>query len=142
MKSCCRLNYDEVQDVLDGVPIEVPPVYGGHSWADIQSDIFLLYEVCGKVRDARFGNGALSITKNKMVFHTRESDNGIPTGYHLESHSASHWIIEELMLLANKCVAKHLAFSALSKDSVLRNHKAPDQKKAQTLERLLISNLG
>jgi len=142
IKSVCRLNYDEVQDMLDGDDIEPPPVYGGYKWKDIKDDIMLLYEVCGKVRTGRLTGGALSITKAKMIFHTRESEDGVPTGYHLESHAASHWIIEELMLLANRCVAKHLAFSALSKDSVLRNHKAPDQKKAQTLERLMRSNLG
>merc|ERR1719443_1975576 len=128
--------------MLDGENIDPPPVYGGFKWRDIQDDIHLLYDVCGKVRRGRLTGGALSMTKAKMIFHTRDSEDGVPTGYHLEEHSASHWIIEELMLLANRCVAKHLADSALSKDSVLRNHKAPDQKKAQTLERLMRSNLG
>ena len=54
-------------------------------------------------------------------------EDGIPTGYHLESHSASHWVIEELMLLANRCVATRLANSELSQVAVLRNHKAPDR---------------
>jgi len=142
MSSVCRLNYDEVQELLDGYDIEPPPMYGGHKWADIQEDIKILEEVCGKVRTGRLTGGAMSITKAKMVFHTRESEDGVPTGYHLEEHSASHWIIEELMLLANRCVAKHLAFSALSSSSVLRNHKCPDKKKAETLDRLMINNLG
>ncbi|CAE7244974.1 dis3l2 [Symbiodinium sp. CCMP2592] len=77
-----------------------------------------------------------------MVFHTRDSEDGIPTGYHLESHSASHWVIEELMLLANRCVAKRLAMSELSEVAVLRNHKPPDLKKAETLQKLMRERLG
>mmetsp|Transcript_26438 Transcript_26438/g.66550 ORF Transcript_26438/g.66550 Transcript_26438/m.66550 type:complete len:981 (-) Transcript_26438:61-3003(-) len=140
--SVCRLNYDEVQEVLDGKEIERPPVYGGYTWQHIYDDLFLLYDVCGKVRRGRFEGGALAISKQKMIFHTRESEDGIPTGYHLEHHSASHWIIEELMLLANRCVAKHLANSALNSSAVLRNHEAPDPKKAEKLSNLMKENLG
>ena len=65
------------------------------------------------------------------IFHTMDSEDGIPTGYHLESHTASHWVIEELMLLANRCVATRLYNSVLKDFSVLRNHKPPDTKKAR-----------
>jgi len=140
--SVCRLNYDEVQDVLDGKEIDKPTVYAGYTWEQIKADIFLLYDVCGKVRRGRFEGGALSISKKKMIFHTRESEDGIPTGYHLEHHSASHWIIEELMLLANKCVAKHMANGVLSDVSVLRNHAAPDPAKAEVLSKMMKENLG
>jgi len=142
MSSVCRLNYDEVQECLDGHEIEPPSVYGGYTWPEIKSDIFLLEEVCGKVRNGRLSGGALSITKAKMVFHTRESEDGVPTGYHLEEHCASHWIIEELMLMANRCVAEHLAGEHLAASSVLRNHKAPDEKKAEALGVLMRQNLG
>jgi len=144
IKSCCRLNYEEVQDVLDGSIEQTEKiVYGNNTWKQIEDDIFLLYDVCGKVRRGRMEGGAMSITKTKMIFHTRESEDGMPTGYHLESHSASHWIIEELMLLANRCVATHLAKSHLSQEgAVLRNHKAPDPKKAEVLSNLMKNNLG
>jgi len=142
MSSCCRMNYDEVQDVLDGREIERPRMHGGHSWDNIVSDLFLLFRVCGNVRRGRMSGGALSITKTKMIFHTRESDDGIPTNYHLESHSASHWIIEELMLLANRCVAQHLAESEMSNVAVLRNHTGPDPEKLEKLESLLKNNLS
>merc|ERR1719221_2280814 len=128
------MNYDEVQDVLDGKTISEPAVYGKYVWKDIVNDLFLLYDVCGKVRSGRMGGGALSISKQKMIFHTRESEDGMPTAYHLESHSASHWIIEELMLLANRCVATHLANSFPNYDaSVLRKHRPPDPDKQKNL---------
>merc|ERR1719393_1174816 len=131
------MNYEEVQQVLDGEEIEHPQVFGGYTWDAIRSDLFKLYDLCGKVRRNRFEGGALSITKVKMIFHTRDSDDGLPTGYHLEDHSASHWIIEELMLLANKVVAEHLFHSSLSEVAVLRNHSAPDTEKANKLSKLI-----
>eukprot|EP00930_Biecheleria_cincta_P031600 TRINITY_DN21937_c0_g1_i1.p1 TRINITY_DN21937_c0_g1~~TRINITY_DN21937_c0_g1_i1.p1 ORF type:complete len:962 (+),score=212.36 TRINITY_DN21937_c0_g1_i1:49-2934(+) len=145
ISSVCRLNYEEAQDVIDGKEFEadkVPQVYSGYTWKQIKDDILLLYDVCGKVRTGRLTGGALTISKMKMVFHTRESEDGLPTGYHLEQHSASHWVIEELMLLANRCVAEHLANSILAEVSVLRNHKAPDQKKAKAMEKLMQENLS
>lgn len=142
ISSCCRLNYDEVQRVLDGETIDEPPVYGDYKWEDIKKDIFLLYDVCGKVRRGRFTGGALSISKQKMIFHTRQSEDGRPTGYHLEDHSASHWIIEELMLLANRCVATYLAKSSHWSVSVLRKHERPEPKKADELAKMLKDKLG
>lgn len=142
IKCCCRLNYEEVQDVLDGKEIERPPVYGGYCWGEIERDCLLLYEVCGNVRNGRMDGGAMTISKEKMVFHTRESSDGTPTGFHLESHCASHWVIEELMLLANRCVAKHICDSVLYESAVLRNHKSPDDKKADALQKFMTENLG
>jgi len=146
MCSVCRMNYDEVQVVLDEGDLgadEIPAMYGGWSWSEIRDDLFLLYDVCGKVRTGRMEGGALRISKHKMIFHTRESEDGTPTGYHLESHSASHWIIEELMLLANRCVAKFLAQDPrLHHVGVLRRHEPPEPEKALELEMKLRDNLG
>lgn len=46
------------------------------------------------------------------------------------------------MLLANRCVATRLAHSELSQVAVLRNHKAPDRKKAEPLQKLMRERLG
>lgn len=145
ISSVCRLNYDQAQEVIDDIEIEEtkrPAVHGGYTWQEIKDDIKLLYEVCGKVRMGRLTGGAMTISKTKMIFHTMDSEDGIPTGYHLESHSASHWVIEELMLLANRCVATRLFNSAIKDFSVLRNHKPPENKKAQTLQKLMRERLG
>lgn len=142
ISSCCRLNYDEVQEVLDGKEIEWPAVYSGYTPSDIKADILLLYDVCGKVRMSRFDVGALTLSKQKMIFHIRDSVDGVPTGFHLDHHSASHWVIEELMLMANKCVAKHLSTSVLNHAAVLRKHENPDPDKSEALTKLLTNNFG
>jgi len=142
ISSVCRLNYDEVQEMLDGKEIEIPPVYGDHTWEQIRDDIKTLRNVCGKVRRGRFTGGALALQRSKLIFHTRESEDGVPTGYHLENHSASHWIIEELMLLANRVVAEHLYKSAFNEHAVLRHHEQPHEEKTTTLRELLVDRLG
>ena len=129
MTTCCRLNYDEVQEIYDGLePSEgYPPVYIGAKWEDIEKDLFTILRVCTKIREARFRNGAMAMQKVKMVFHTKDGTDGVPTGYHYEHNSASHWVIEELMLLANQCVGRHEQVNEVLGDlAILRNHPPPD----------------
>ena len=129
ISSCCRFNYDQVQDILDGKEIPVkdrPTVFGEpkNSWEKLVEDVFLLYNVCGKVRARRFEYGSVRIDKAKMRFHLNDSD--VPESYEYESHSASHWMIEELMLLSNEVVAKKIC--ELGDSAVLRRHPPPDPK--------------
>ena len=81
-----------------------PEVYHGVTWEECKKDLMLLYFECGKIRKRRMQNGALSLHKSKLIF--LRDDKGDPVKYITESHSASHWVIEELMLLANKSVGR------------------------------------
>ena len=142
ISSCCRFNYDQVQDILDGKEIAIkdrPTVFGEpkNSWDKLVEDIFLLYNVCGKVRDRRFEYGSVRIDKAKMRFQLNETD--VPESYEYESHSASHWMIEELMLLSNKVVAKKIC--DLGDCAVLRRHPPPDPKSFGELSERIRSKL-
>lgn len=141
IQSCCRLSYEEAQDILDEKSIELtdrPLVFGGHQWENIVSDMHLLYEICSKVRKRRFDNGSVRIDKMKMRFELNDAD--VPVGYNFESHSPSHWVIEELMLLANEVVAKKI--SEIGEHAVLRKHPAPDDKSFGELSDKIRSELG
>lgn len=142
IQSCCRFTYEEVQNVLDGVEIPLtdrPPVSGKtHTWEDLSADLFLLFDVCTKVRNRRFAHGSVRIDKTKMRFDLNDRD--VPTGYSFESHSASHWMIEELMLLSNEVVAKRI--SALGESAVLRRHPEPDKRGFTELSEKVKTKLG
>ena len=142
ISSCCRFSYEEVQDVLDHVTIPLtkrPTVFGAHnSWELLEKDIFLLYDVCKKVRDLRFDHGSVRIDKAKMRFKLNEND--VPIAYEYESHSASHWMIEELMLLANEVVAMKIC--DLGDSAVLRRHPPPEPKSFGELSERIRSRLG
>ena len=88
------------------------------------------YRVCKAVRTARFDNDGMQLHKTKLQFQSEREDR-IPEGFTLEEHSASHWMIEELMLMSNKVVATYLNNSPLHDLAVLRNHAKPDEKKAK-----------
>merc|ERR1719171_732923 len=98
----------------------------------IEEHIDVMYRVCKAVRTARFDNGGMQLHKTKLQFHSEREDR-IPEGFTLEEHSASHWMIEELMLLSNKVVATYLNNSPLHDVAVLRNHAKPDEKKAKQI---------
>lgn len=142
IQSCCRFSYEEVQDVLDGTEIPLtkrPTVFGSHnSWDVLCKDIFLLYHVCSKVRGLRFDHGSVRIDKSKMRFKLNEDD--VPVSYSYESHSASHWMIEELMLLSNQVVA--MKISELGGSAVLRRHPPPEPKSFGELSEKIKTQLG
>ncbi|KAF4695784.1 DIS3 mitotic control [Perkinsus olseni] len=144
IKSCCRFNYDEVQDVLDGKPLaQQPPVTDGHTWEDVESDLHLLYAVCKKVRVNRFADGSVKIDKHKLLFKMGPETN-LPIGYGLESHTPSHWLIEELMLAANRCVATAIANNKdekMREIAVLRHHDRPIKEGFEKITKLLLEDL-
>jgi VacB/RNase II family 3'-5' exoribonuclease len=142
IQSCCRFTYEEVQDILDGVEIPLtkrPTVFGSHnSWDTLVKDVFLLYDICGKVRGNRFENGSVRIDKSKMRFRLNEDD--VPTSYEYESHTPSHWMIEELMLLSNEVVAKKIC--DVGETAVLRRHPPPQEKSFTELSAKIREQLG
>ena len=141
IQSCCRFSYEEAQDVLDGVDIPLtrrPTVFGNHSWDLLSKDLHLLYDICGKVRGLRFEHGSVRIDRSKMRFKLNEDD--IPVSYEYESHSPSHWMIEELMLLSNKVVA--MKISQLGDSAVLRRHPPPEPISFGELSERIRTKLG
>ena len=141
IQSCCRFSYEEAQEILDGVEIPLtkrPPVFAENGWHSLCSDMFLLFDICSKVRARRFDHGSVRIDKTKMRFKLDDRD--VPVSYSFETHSASHWMIEELMLLSNEVVAKKI--SQLGDSAVLRRHPAPEPKSFGELSEKIKTKLG
>ncbi|KAF4676011.1 DIS3 mitotic control [Perkinsus chesapeaki] len=145
IKSCCRFNYDEVQDILDGKPLtDKPAVTDGHTWEEVVNDLNLLYAVCKKVRVNRFDDGSVRIDKHKLLFKI-DPETNLPIGYGLDSHTPSHWLIEELMLAANRCVATAIANNTdeqMREMAVLRHHDRPMKQGFENITKLLTQDLG
>ena len=151
INSCCRLNYEQVQTVIDGGDFSIserPITHHGVTWKQLVGDLKVIFQVTGKIRKKRFEDGTMKIHKEKMVFHLNDTDE--PTGYHLEDHTASHWMIEELMLMANKLVSVFISTASefdadLQAAAVLRRHPAPDhlaiRKVASKVKELLGANV-
>ncbi|CEM09140.1 unnamed protein product [Vitrella brassicaformis CCMP3155] len=137
IRSCCRWNYDQVQVILDGNELEPKPeVYNGHSFEACCVDLRVLEDLTQKIRKRRFKDGSLALNKTKIRF-TVDYDTKVPTSYDVESHSSSHELIEELMLLANTVVAEKLVESPLRECGVLRRHPWPLSRQLLQLKAFL-----
>jgi len=94
-------------------------------------------ELTSVLRARRFARGALQVETPEAVF--RFDDNGgVAEAWH-EAEPHAHMLVEELMILANECVAGFL--SSRNRSALYRVHERPDP---QAVEQLLakLADLG
>ena len=120
IRSDARLNYDEAQEIIEGIGI---PKYRD---TEVSSALQTLNTLAGKLRAERIANGALTIEQDEMRF--RLDKNGFPTEIYFESPNEAHHLIEEFMLLANRTVAKAVGSG---RPFVYRVHDLPDGEKLE-----------
>ena len=120
IRSDARLNYDEAQEIIEGIGI---PKYRD---TEISAALQTLNTLAGKLRAERIANGALTIEQDEMRF--RLDKNGFPTEIYFESPNEAHHLIEEFMLLANRTVAKAVGSG---RPFVYRVHDLPDGEKLE-----------
>lgn len=120
IRSDFRLNYDEAQEIIEGIDI---PKYRD---TEISAALQTLNTLAAKLRAERIANGALTIEQDEMRF--RLDKNGFPTEIYFESPNEAHHLIEEFMLLANRTVAKAVGSG---RPFVYRVHDLPDGEKLE-----------
>jgi len=123
IRSNARLNYDEAQEILQGVDLPVFRDTGIPEYLKILNSLAL------KMRAERIANGALTIEQDEMRFHLDE--HGHPTDIYFEQPNEAHHLIEEFMLLANRTVAKAVGSG---RPFVYRVHDLPDADKLAEVE--------
>lgn len=129
-----RFNYDEVQEIIDGV-------YSG-SERDCKELIMPLHSLAQMLRKKRLQKGLdLETMEVKFIL----DDNKFPIKAILKYGTQATNLVEECMLMANKTVAQHIA--GISKSMKLRKklpflyriHDLPNREKIQNV--IDISNL-
>ena len=120
IRSDARLNYDEAQEIIEGIGI---PKYRD---TEVSAALQTLNTLAQKLRAERIANGALTIEQDEMRF--RLDKNGFPTEIYFESPNEAHHLIEEFMLLANRTVAKAVGSGS---PFVYRVHDLPDGEKLE-----------
>lgn len=135
---------------VDGTTTVVPE--------EVQEAVLILNKLALKFRKKRFASGAISFERPEMKVDVDEL--GRPIGVHQKISEEANWLIEEFMLLANRCVAEFVATGAnLDKDGyavtgkaqakgwkeektfVYRVHDEPDMAKIDNL-RGFVGNFG
>lgn len=125
IKSDARLTYEEVQAFADGGRLP-------HGKRKLERDIKLLIGLTQKLRAQRIGAGALDFefTEAKVDVDEEGALHLTP----IRSNEARQ-LIEELMLLANRLVAKELDDKDIP--ALYRVHEDPSDEKIQALQKAL-----
>jgi ribonuclease R len=113
-----RFTYEEVQQVID----QKEGLFG--------KDLLLINLISQRLREERFTQGAINFSSQEIRFVLDE--NAVPIGISIKENKEAHQLIEELMLLANKTVASHVAKLKSEKAAIpfpYRIHDTPDQEK-------------
>jgi len=110
IKSSKRFTYKEAMAVIDGKK-ESP----------FKKELDLMVELCGHLKKRRYERGSIEFSLPELVVLV--DDKGVPTGTDYVTYDVTHQMIEEMMLLANETVAKHL--SDLKKHLAYRVHDEP-----------------
>ena len=111
-----------------------------------------LHSLASKLRKKRFASGAISFERPEMKVEVDEK--GRPVDVYQKISKEANWLIEEFMLLANRCVAEFVATGCKgicaeqpkggrrqAKTFVYRVHDEPNQEKIENL-RKFIGNFG
>jgi ribonuclease R len=112
-----RFTYEDVQQIIEGGT-------GKHD-----AEILLLNTIAQTIRKNRFEKGAINFSSQEVRFKLDE--NGKPISIIVKESKASHQLIEEFMLLANKTVAEHID-KASNKNTIpfpYRVHDKPNEEK-------------
>ena len=131
IRSDARLNYDEAQQIIEGIGI---PEYRD---TGIPEALTTLNALAGQLRAERIANGALTIEQEEMRF--KLDDKGHPTEIYFEKPNEAHHLIEEFMLLANRTIAKAVGSG---RPFVYRVHDLPDADKLDEVERFKKQQTG
>jgi ribonuclease R len=91
IKSNRRFSYGEAQNIIDTAK------------GDLKDEILKLNELAILLRKRRFGQGSISFERDEVKIDV--DSKGKPIRIYYRDHGASHELIEEFMLQANRCVA-------------------------------------
>src|SRR5262245_10882895 len=95
IRSRHKLDYGRVQKALDGFEPFDP---------DLQEALVVLRDLARGLRKKRRAQGALDLDVPEVK--ARVDENGVPIAIERRPHLESHELIEEFMLLANRCVGR------------------------------------
>jgi ribonuclease R len=123
IRSWRRFTYEEVQDVLDGKPVErVVP--------EVQAVVLKMGALAKKLTAARMKRGALDMSVPE--YQIKVDPDGNPLAVSKRARLDSHRLIEEFMVAANEAVARSLTHARAP--FIRRIHDDPDPEKLQSLQ--------
>ena len=129
IRSDRRFDYEQAQAVIET------------KTGPLSEEILDLHALASILRKQRFEKGAVSFERPEMKVLVDET--GKPVDVVQKESKESNWLIEEFMLLANRCVAEYASKKCKAKNPtfVYRIHENPDPEKLNNL-RNFAKNFG
>jgi len=123
IRSCRRFTYEEVQDVVDGKPVErVTP--------EVKAVVLKMAVLAKMLTKVRMRRGALDFMTTE--YYVKMDEQGLPLIVLKRPRLDSHRLIEEFMVAANEAVARTL--SKGKTPFMRRLHETPDPVRLQALQ--------
>ena len=121
IRSRARLSYEQVQRALDGAePLAAP----------LREPVEALMRLARVLRQRRIAVGALQIESSEVK--AMLDPHGAPVALVRREHLESHELVEEFMLLANRCVGE--AASVRGSGVLWRVHEPPLQRRVHRVQ--------
>lgn len=123
IRSCRRFTYEEVQDVVDGKPVErVTP--------EVKAVVLKMATLAKMLTKVRMRRGALDFMTTE--YYVKMDEQGVPLIVLKRPRLDSHRLIEEFMVAANEAVARTLSKNKIP--FMRRLHETPDPVRLQALQ--------
>ena len=126
-----RFDYEQAQEIIET------------KQGDYAETVLQIHELSQKLRQQRFDNNAINFETEEVRFKLDE--NGKPIGVYLKVQKEANWLIEEMMLLANKRVAEKIGKKTSHfkevKTFVYRIHDEPIGDKVENFKKF-VAKLG
>ncbi len=119
-----RFTYEEAQQILDK----------GKGLFHEQLEV--LNKIAKKLRNQRFGKGAINFERSEVRFRLDENKN--PVEIYVKIPMDTNKLIEEFMLLANRSVAEFIGKQKKGKVFVYRVHDKPKREKLDELKKVVM----
>lgn len=121
-----RYSYEEVQKMIEGEE------------GDFKDNLMVLNGLATKLREERFRKGSIAFTSVEVKFILDET--GKPIDTYIKEQKEANMLIEDFMLLANRCVAEKIGKKrgdVKPKTFVYRIHDEPNPEKLQKFAEFL-----
>lgn len=116
-----RFDYDAAQALIEG------------GEGPMREEVLLLHRIASILRKKRFEAGAIAFERPEMKVQVDEE--GRPVAVYQKISKEANWLIEEFMLLANRCVAEQIGKARKKRTFVYRIHENPNPEKVDALRR-------
>ena len=145
INSAVKWNYELVQKIINDEDLKYTDLsdenqtkpQSPETYKKLCESVKMLHKLTKLVRSQRIESGSLIIENEEIAFDLNEDLK--PINFYLKKKLDSHYLIEELMLIANKLSAEYI-YDNIKDLALVRKHPLLNDNKFQEIQRYLTNN--